>query len=283
VQQRTIFIRLPDEQKLYLSSNIFHMLKKSFFALSIVTLVLLSSCKDKSPEDTIKEEVTMPAKVSIRFKPMWHDQDFVMQNVYFDDFGNRIRIDKFMHYISFITLRKDDGTDVVLKDFHLANFYNDNSFEFEVPAGNYNKLKFGIGIPEEYNKDQDPAQYASSNPLSVAGSQGMFWTWNTGYIFVKFEGMADTTGTEGAELLHPVAIHIGDDPLYRRYGTPEMDIAVVKGQTTDLTVKIHVDQILSTGGASDIDFATDAITHTSNNLVLATTFMDNYLQAITVE
>lgn len=258
---------------------------KPVFIASILFFVLMvfsfTSCKEKNPAEVIADEV--PAKVLLNFNPMWLGSDFVMQDVYYDDFGNRIRIDKFMHYVSFLKLIKDDGSEVILKDFHLLDFYNDNSFVFDVPAGMYKKLKFGIGVPEEYNKDQDPAQYPSSNPLSVAGSQGMFWTWNTGYIFVKFEGKADTTATEGAELLHPVAIHIGDDPLFRRYSSPEMDIELLAGQTKNLNVNIHIDQILETGGVSDIDFATDAITHTSNNLVLATAFMDNYVNAISLE
>jgi hypothetical protein len=111
----------------------------------------------------------------------------------------------------------------------------------------------------------------------------MFWTWNTGYIFLKFEGKADTTGVDGNELLWPVAIHVGDDPFYSRFSSPTMVINVEQGKTKTLHVNIHVDEILAAGAASELDFATDAITHTSNNLELAEAFMTNYINAITVE
>lgn len=256
-------------------------LRSFFLSLSVVALVVLSSCKDKKADDLIVEPVI--TKVVVRFTPQWQGNPFVMQSVYYDNFGNRLRIDKFMHYVTSLRLIKEDNTEVMLKDFYLLNFLNDNTIEMEVPAGKYKKLKFDVGIPEAYNKDQDPAQYPSSSPLSVAGSQGMFWTWNTGYIFVKFEGMADTTGTEGQELLSPFAIHIGDDPHFRRFTTPTFSTDIVAGETKSFNVILHVDQLLATGGVSDIDLATDAITHTSNNLVLATTFVDNYINAVTVE
>ncbi|MBX7050647.1 MAG: hypothetical protein K1X54_01285 [Flavobacteriales bacterium] len=252
------------------------------FIVLFSAVFVLFSCKDKNKEEENQPTPTT-AKVLVHFKPMWGDQPFVMQQVYHDDFGNRIRSDKFMQYYSGIRLRNTAGEDVIMKDFYLADFYNNIDFEFDVPPGSYNRFNFDIGIPEDYNKDQDPAQYANDHPLSVAGSQGMFWTWNTGYIFLKFEGKADTTGTDGAELLEPVAIHIGDDPMFTRYSSPLMDIQLAAGDTREINVLIHVDQIFATGAANDIDLATDAITHTSNNLDLANQFMENYTYAITVE
>ncbi len=255
-------------------------------AFLLLAMAAITSCKEKNPEqivDEIVDEVDTPTKVAIHFNPLWENQDFLMESVYHDNFGNRIRVDKFMQYMSSLTLVNESGDDVVLKDFHLMDFMVDNSFEFEVPPGNYKEIKFGIGVPEADNKDQDPSQYANSHPLSVAGSQGMFWTWNTGYIFLKFEGKVDTTGVEGNELLWPVAIHIGDDPYYARYNSPTLVIEVIQGETKTINVNIQVDQILASGGSDDIDFATDMITHTSNNVQLAQAFMINYINSITIE
>jgi hypothetical protein len=258
------------------------MRKIQFFTL-IMSIFVLVSCKDKNKEDETPQTTNNPAKLSVKFIPMWGDEPFNMQQVYFDDYGNRIRSDKFMQYYSSIRLEDDMNNDVTLKDFYLADFYNDISFEFDVTPGHYHHLNFDIGVPPSYNKDQDPAQYPNDHPLSVAGSQGMFWTWNTGYIFMKFEGKVDSTGTEGAALLEPVAIHVGDDPQFTRFVSPEMDIVLEAGKTKELNVIIHVDQIFAVGAANNIDLATDAVTHTSTNLELAVQFMENYVNAITVE
>ncbi len=251
----------------------------SFAILS--SLFIFSSCRNA--DDTTPEDVIAETKVQITFDTQWEGGDFNLQEVYFDNFGNRIRVDSFKSYISMLSIVKEDGSEVLLHDFYLMDFLNPNTYTFTIEPGDYDGIRFGIGVPQDYNKDEDPAQYPNDHPLSVAGSQGMFWHWNTGYIFVKFEGKADTTGTEGAELLHSFSFHIGDDPYFRSFEQLDTPIHVEAGLTTAISVNIHVDQILATGGADDIDLATDAITHTSGNTVLAATFVNNFDASITVE
>ncbi len=238
----------------------------------------MQACKD----ETDNPPMTQPTSAKISFDARWAGQPFQMQQVYLDDFGNRLRADKFMNYISLIKLVKDDGTEVLVKDFMLLDFFEANSVTAEVPAGKYVALKFGIGVPRDNNKDQDPAQYASSSPLSVAGSQGMFWTWNTGYIFAKFEGKCDTTGTEGTELLTPVAIHTGDDFSYREFTSPSFNVDL-NGNTHTFSVHVNVDQIFSPINGNDVNIALDAITHGGTNPDLTNNFMDNYLAALSLE
>ena len=244
-----------------------------FFAIALV----LHSCKEDEPEPVVGKSY---AKVT--FDARWEGSPFQMQQVYLDDFGNRLRSDKFMNYFSFIKLVAEDGSEVLLKDFMLADFSISNQITAEVPAGKYTALKFGIGVHRDYNKDQDPAQYPSSNPLSVAGSQGMFWVWNTGYIFAKFEGKADTTGTEGVELLSPIAIHAGDDFSYRDYTSQPFNIEI-NGDTHVLALHVNVDRIFSPEQGNEVNIAQDAITHGGTNPDLTNNFMDNFLASLTLE
>lgn len=252
-------------------------LKLAFIYFAAISIMSLSACKND-----VEQPVSQDAQVTVDFNLKWQGSDFIMQDVYYDNYGNRVRVDKFMNYVSMLTLVKDDGTEVMVRDFSLLDFFNDNKISATVPAAKYTHLKFGLGIPSAYNKDQDPAQYPSSSPLSVAGSQGMFWSWNTGYIFVKFEGKADTSGTEGAELLHPVAIHVGDDLYFLEYTSPTFSLQCNPADSKVLNVNIDVADILGNGEEGSIDLATDAITHTSNNGALARNFVENYLAAITI-
>lgn len=250
-------------------------MNKVFLLLAVMIALVIASCTNE-PEQTV-----IPAsKATVRFSALWEGQPFEMQQVYTDAFGNRLRADGFLNFISLITLVKDDGSEVLIKDYALVNFYNANEITAEVPAGKYTTLKFGIGVPRDRNKDQDPAQYPSSSVLSVAGSQGMFWVWNTGYIFAKFEGKCDTTGTDGAELLTPIAIHAGDDASYREFVSQSFSIDLT-GISKTFDVKLNVDQIFSPVNGNDVNIALQAITHTSTNPNLATNFMDNYLAALT--
>jgi hypothetical protein len=248
------------------------------FLVAAFSLFSMQSCVEDKPE-----QPTTKSTATIRFDARWQGSPFVMQQVYNDAFGNRIRSDKFLNYFSFITLVAEDGSEVLVRDFMLADFAETNEVTAEVPAGKYTSMKFGIGIPRDYNKDQDPAQYPSSSPLSVAGSQGMFWVWNTGYIFAKFEGKADTTGTEGVELLSPIAIHAGDDFSYRDYTSPSFSVEVAPGSNHVFSVHVNVDQLFSPINGNNVDIAEDAITHGGTNPTLTNDFMDNYRAAISLE
>lgn len=243
----------------------------------LFVVLFAQSCKDEEPTP-----VQAKSYATISFDARWDGAPFQMQQVYMDDFGNRIRSDKFMNYISFLKLVAEDGSEVLVKDFMLLDFSGTNSITAEVPAGKYTAIKFGVGVDRDYNKDQDPAQYPSSSPLSVAGSQGMFWVWNTGYIFSKFEGKADTTGTEGVELLIPIAIHAGDDFSYRTYTSPGFDVGI-DGTNHMFAIHVNVDRIFSPEQGNDVNIAVDAITHGGSNPDLTNSFMDNYVAALTVE
>ncbi|MBL7943737.1 MAG: hypothetical protein JNM00_13270 [Flavobacteriales bacterium] len=244
---------------------------------SVLAVFMLAACTESTVDPG-------PTSLVLDFNTKWHSEDFHIEQVYTDQFGNRLRVDNFKSYVTMVKLIKQDGSEVLLKDFSLFDFENDNRIIVDaIEPGTYTGLQFDLGVPHEYNKNQDPAQYPNDHPLSVAGSQGMFWHWNTGYIFVKFEGKADTTGTEGADLLHSFSFHVGDDPFLRVYQNFDTPIVIEKEQTTTVAVNIAVDHILGTGGSEDIDLATDAITHTSGNTELAEKFMNNFVASISIE
>jgi hypothetical protein len=258
-------------------------MRHCFYLLSIGIISTFVACKNDVAQEAAVSTGVVNGTVRLGMDAKWGNEDFVIEQVYFDDYNNRIRVDQFLSYISHIKLTQSDGQEVLLQDFYLANFENDLQLDFSIPPGTYTGLKFGLGIPSTDNKHQDPAQYPSSHPLSVAGSQGMFWYWNTGYIFTKFEGKIDTTGTDGAELLDAFLFHIGDDPYYRELEFNDLQLVVTSNGTANLQLQIFVDQILSPVAGSSLDLATNAVTHTSDQDVLATTFFDNYASAITVE
>jgi disulfide oxidoreductase YuzD len=227
------------------------------------------------------ERSDVAPKLNVTIKTVYNNQPFTVGEIYDDGLGHRIRIDLLMSYFCPLIISDANGNDVVLKDFHLQNLDNDYTFTTEIPEGSYQNFSMGIGIPKGYNKDVDPSTYPNSHPLSVQGAQGMFWTWNTGYIFSKFEGKVDLTGTEGNPLDHSFAFHTGDDLLYSLISLDKNFIAE-KNKTYDLVITIHADKLVK-GDNDQIDLAVDYLTHTSGNFPLAERFVNNFSSAITVE
>jgi hypothetical protein len=79
----------------------------------------------------------------------------------------------------------------------------------DVPAGEYNKITFTVGVEE--NAVTEGAAGGNLDPATCK----MFWNWNSGYIGLKFEGQSPVSagGTTGSETLTGVdkgiAYHIG--------------------------------------------------------------------------
>jgi len=239
------------------------------FTLALGFMASCNGCKDKP---TVEEGQGI---IQVVFQPRWGNEPFVMQQEYFDSYGTRFRCDRFQQYVSMMTLLDDQGGSVRLQDFILLNFLNPNEFSFAIPAANYTSLQLGLGVPREYNKNQDPTQYPSSHALSIQGNQGMFWTWNSGYIFSKFEGKCDTSSTGQGDLLIPIAIHAGNDTCYREVSLQGLGFNLPRGEERTLYINFDVQKILTNSEGGAIDIAVDGVTHTTTNERLALTYSDN--------
>ena len=174
---------------------------------------------------------------------------------------------------------KADGSTVLIEDVDLVNFNNGAVFSQTLPNGDYTGIRFGIGVPADLNTGQDPAQYPSSHPLSVEASESMFWTWNSGYIFSKFEGKL-ALDNDPNNMIDPYAFHIGTDNFYL-----DIELAhsfTVSGNTQTVDVVFDASSFL-TGADDTIDLATDNITHTMGNMPLANRFNALFSNSIRVE
>lgn len=118
-----------------------------------------------------------------------------------------LKIDKIKYIISNIVLTTAEGT-VFTYPKKESYFIIDESdpksliAKLEnVPAGNYTKIKFGIGV--------DKAQWelgasGQGDFLLEAQAAGMMWSWSAGYKFIAFEGMftAPTVSDETSFMIH---------------------------------------------------------------------------------
>ncbi|TGK15280.1 MbnP family copper-binding protein [Leptospira stimsonii] len=66
-----------------------------------------------------------------------------------------------------------------------------------VPMGTYKGLKFTVGLPEEKN------HLNADNQPSPLNTTGMFWSWTSGYKFLKLDFETVETGAAGT------SVHIG--------------------------------------------------------------------------
>lgn len=113
--------------------------------------------------------------------------------------GEAYKLTWLTYYISNIKLKKSDGTvyeDPVKSDgsegYYLVDENDAESQEIKlenVPAGDYTEVTFTIGV--DASQIDQGAQTGALDP-----AKGLFWSWNTGYIFMALEGVSPASPEE---------------------------------------------------------------------------------------
>lgn len=244
-------------------------LRNTYLVLILGTfLVALGSCK--------KDEEIGTGEIQLSPRAYFNEEPLVIGDLYTDILGHTIRVENFKCYIAELTAIQSDGSEHLLAEVDLVGFEAPESLTYELPRGDYTGFKVSIGVPPELNKDQDPAQYPSEHPLSLYGAEGMFWSWNTGYIFAKFGGKANFEGDDDP-ILEPFAFHCGEDFLYSTHSF-EKNFCVGE-DVVDLELKFNVEQFFFNANDT-INIQIDNLTHTSGNVELAERFMTLFNEAI---
>jgi hypothetical protein len=152
------------------------------------------------PVDTLHPT---PAKLIIRFKAMVNGLPLQPNTKkYHNSSEDTFTVSKFNHYVSKLRLLRNDGSFYEEPEsYHLMKHVEGvNSFTLSnLPDGDFTGLQFLIGVDSLRN-----VSGIQSGDLDV--SHGMFWDWNTGYIFFKLEGDYRSQNVPGGA---QYAIHIG--------------------------------------------------------------------------
>ena len=246
-----------------------YKMKRNGVISILITLALL----------IIKTYFTQPvekAKLYIHIEHYAGLQPLQLDTVYYkNELGQTFTVSRFRYYISNIKLKSNNGAEVSLPGYFLVDEEDDESKSItlgNVPVGNYSSVQFIIGVDSLHNCSG--AQSGALDPVN-----GMFWTWNTGYIFLKLEGHADASTSPG----HIFEYHIGG------YAAPNNCIRKVeldfgkKGLTISdhkdngIALKADVLQILKS--PATIDFSKlSSVTDFHH----ATTIADNYADMFTI-
>lgn len=164
-------------------------MKKTFKTLLAATLMIGFYSCDKE-EDSDNQTVETTGEVNIDFDYVW-GMDMAAFNL--NDTlnhpmtGDTLSFNKFMHYVSNIKLTAEDGS-VWVEDesYHLVDLSDPSTMTLtlnDVPTGHYTDIEVTFGVDSTRN-----VSGAQTGALDVVN--GMFWSWNTGYIMLKAEGIS---------------------------------------------------------------------------------------------
>lgn len=107
---------------------------------------------------------------------------------------------------------------------------------FEVPAGDYSSISFGLGLTPAQNSTV-PSDHEAGSALSLTSE---YWqAWNS-YIFEKIEGTYQLNGGSPESL----ALHVGGDETYRVLEW-QNGLSVSGDRNVEITIPIDLKTILT--------------------------------------
>jgi hypothetical protein len=177
-------------------------MKNRFFTLVgllMLPLPLVSGCK----KDSDSLETTGPVNFTVH--NVAGTQDLALNSTTATTAaGETFTVSTFEYYLSNIKFTKSDGTVYAAPNtYFLVNQAKPSSLSFtvpNVPAGDYTGVSFVVGVDAQKTGLTDPATFTGD--LNQANN--MYWTWNSGHIFLKLEGTITSTSPS-----KPLTCHIG--------------------------------------------------------------------------
>lgn len=166
---------------------------------------------------------------------------------YTNPFNETYKVSKLKYYVSNINVNKKNGTQKEKDSYHLLNEADTASLNFSFPlkAGNYKSVDFLLGVDSA--KNCSGAQSGALDPMN-----DMFWTWNSGYVMFKLEGISTASTAD----LHRIEQHIGGykgrDKVMREINLPLYinPIIITENKYQSLTIQMDLDKLWQ--GINDI-------------------------------
>lgn len=169
------------------------MLNKNIFLVaSIIFIAATTSCSKKSHPASDAKTLT---SLSIEFDNIVAGQNLQLNTAtYKNGAGEEFSVSLLQYFISNITLKKTDGSLYKVPQdscYFLVKEADANSrfAKIQLPEGDYNSLSFVLGV-DSLRSTMDLAARKGVLDPSGGMEDGMYWGWNSGYIFFKMEGVS---------------------------------------------------------------------------------------------
>ena len=164
--------------------------------LVAVLMIALTGCNDDNGDDQNPPPSSgMKGNMTIKIDHVWaqSEEPFALnQTMTHPMSGEELSFTKLRYYISNIQLHHTNGTTwSETESYHLVDMTETPGLESEVtindvPTGEYVAISYLIGVDSLRNVSG--AQEGALDP-----AEAMCWAWNTGYIFIKAEGVSNAS------------------------------------------------------------------------------------------
>ena len=197
-----------------------------FFAI-----LMLAGFREMNPS---YEPFDANSSVTIFFDNVVGNDDLKLEELtYKNGTGESFGVSQLQYFISNIKLIKPDGTEYTVPQDSSYFLVRESDpatqkMTLKIPGGEYSKLVFVLGVDSVRNTMDVSKRTGVLDPASSMDN-GMYWGWNSGYIFFKIEG-SSTSAPEDPAGRQKFRYHIGG---FGGYSAPTINN--IKVITVDLS------------------------------------------------
>lgn len=258
---------------------------------SIALMTVFASCK----KDNNEPDANKKGSISLKFDNVVGSSNLTLNTVnYQNALGQTFNVSTFKYYVSNVVLKKSDGTSYTVpknESYFLIDESNAASLKVtlaNVPEGDYNGADFTIGVDSVKSTAPVGERTGVLDPAGLG--EGMYWMWNSGYIFVKLEGTSPQAPLDTAANANVLFYHIGGFGGYSSQTINNIksvslsfgdDKAMVR-ESKSVAPEVHlaVDVLKIVNGTTNVDFSTHPIVMFNS---FSTNIAANYSNMFSVE
>ena len=244
---------------------------KTFFFL-FISFAFFSCQKsvEISPDDPPDHELT------IQFSSVVDNEQLELGETYTNIFGEDYTVSNFKFYFCQVDLINTDSPfsyRMNKDEYFLVNFADSGTvrINFGALSGKYNAISFLLGVDSIRNVSG--AQTGALDPAN-----GMFWTWNTGYIMAKLEGTSTVSNQPNQAFEYHIGGFSGADNVLRRVTLPFSAMQMEKEKSTEMIITVNANSWFHS--PNDISIATTPVCTTPG--VLAKKIAANYSKMFSI-
>jgi hypothetical protein len=232
---------------------------------------LFTGCS-KDDDNTDTTPAVLP-KLTIEMDHLAGLQKFYFDSAYTTADGDIFTADLFKYYVSNVRLVRTDNSEYAIPEtYFLVNHADMTTMQLQMDSlatGSFKGIKFILGVDSARNVSG--AQTGALDPVN-----GMFWTWNTGYIFFKLEGASAVIPTPAQTFTYHIGGFSGANVNYKEISLDfDGDILPLANNTNpELHIVVDVLELFKNPSTIDLETFSSSVVMPNPS---ATTLANNYV------
>jgi hypothetical protein len=176
---------------------------KPVYSIILLAILVFGSCsKNNAPA----YNSSVKSGLSVEFDNIAGSSDLQLNTgSYTNSSGETFTVTKLRYYVSNFVLTAADGTVYTVPQdscYFLIDESDPSTHEplLQVPEGEYKSISFIVGVDSLRSTLDISQRTGVLDPTATGGD--MYWSWNSGYIFLKMEGNSPAAGAMGGYMYH---------------------------------------------------------------------------------